>query len=571
MAAANFPSDVMFPMIRLSQMRIRSRLMIGVLVPVVLTAAVMGWSAYSQIQAQGDTELERLEQNLLESRKESLKDVVEMAYSQVQEVIARPDLSEREAQEEVRDRLRAMTFGDDNYVFVYDREINNLAYRPNPSVEGPTTKPAVRELVGNIIAAAESDGFYGYQWMNPGSGNEEPKLSYAVMIPEWDWMVGAGIYTTDVQKILDAAQADINEQAASALGFLALETVLVALAAVGLGLLVGRSVTRPLNRVSDLMQEIATGDGDLRQRLPDEGNDELAELGRRFNAFVSRIQATIREVGSTTDQLASAAEELSRVAQETRESVQVQGSETDQIASAINEMAATIQQIAGNANEVESAASDADRLAQEGGKTVSSAQQSVNQLSEEIALSAGTIESLAGKSNDIQQVLDVIHAVTEQTNLLALNAAIEAARAGEHGRGFAVVADEVRQLARRSAESAEQIRTMIDGFVTESRTAVDRMRKSQDRSGETVERINFATDALKTIERSVDTIHGQVTQIAAAAEQQGQVAEEINKNVVRIVEAAQQSDTGVNQTTDASHELARLGENLRDLVGQFKV
>ncbi|MDX1635389.1 MAG: methyl-accepting chemotaxis protein [Marinobacter sp.] len=558
-------------MIRLSQMRIRSRLMIGVLVPVILTAGVMGWSAYAQIQSQADAELQRLEQNLLDSRKESLRDVVRMAYSQVEEVMARPGLTRLEAQEEVRDRLRAMTFGNDNYVFAYDRQTNNMAYRPNPDAEGPTTKPVVRELVRNIMAAAENDGFYGYQWVNPGSGNEEPKLSYAVMIPEWDWMVGAGIYTTDIQKVVDAARADINEQAATTLTFLAVESGLVVLAAVGLGLVVGRSVTRPLNRVSSLMQEIATGDGDLRQRLPDEGSDELAELGQRFNAFVSRIQDTIREVGSTTDQLASAAEELSRVAQETRESVQVQGSETDQIASAINEMAATVQQIAGNASEVESAASDADRLAQEGGKTVSSAQQSVNQLSEEIALSAGTIDALAQKSDDIQQVLDVIQAVTDQTNLLALNAAIEAARAGEHGRGFAVVADEVRQLARRSAESADQIRTMIDGFVAESRTATERMRKSQERSGETVERINFATDALKTIERSVETIHSQVTQIAAAAEQQGQVAEEINKNVVRIVEAAQQSDTGVNQTSDASHELARLGENLRDLVGRFKV
>ncbi|WP_166261900.1 methyl-accepting chemotaxis protein [Marinobacter salicampi] len=555
----------------LSRLRIRSRLLLGVLVPVIITAAALAWIAVAQIQANGQAELERLGSELLEARKEGLKNVVESARAVVYDAINNPSLTEAEAKEEVRDRIRAMTFGDENYVFAYDRELINLAYRPNPAAEGPTTKPVVRDLVTNIFAAARKDGFYGYNWPNPGSGAEEPKVSYSIEIPEWDWMMGAGIYTTDIERVLAVVQEDIDNQTEAALGFFVMAALVIGLVAIAIGVLVGRSVTVPLNRVSNLMQGIAAGEGDLRQRLPAEGNDELAELGRRFNAFVIKIQDTIREVGATTEQVASAAEELSRVATETRQSVQVQGSETDQIAAAINEMAATVQQIAANANEVEGAASDADRLAREGGATITNAQASVNKLSEEIASTAKSIDALAAKSDDIQQVLDVIHAVTDQTNLLALNAAIEAARAGEHGRGFAVVADEVRQLARRSAESATQIRDMIDGFVTETRSAVERMKGSRSRSDETVERINHATDALRTIERSVGTIHEQVTQIATAAEQQGQVSEEINQSVVRIVDAGQQSDTGVTQTNDASLELARLGENLRHLVTRFKV
>ncbi|PSF13329.1 methyl-accepting chemotaxis protein [Marinobacter fuscus] len=555
----------------ISKLKIRTRLLIGVLLPVIVTAVVIALVTANQIRTNGEAELRRLEQGLLESRKEGLKNLIESARSVVLEAKARPGLTEVEAKEEARNRLRSIKFGQNNYVFAYTRQADNLAYAPDPSKEGPTTNPNTRKLVFGLFDAATGDGFMPYDWMNPASGQIEPKVSYSSIIPGWDWMIGAGVYVTDIQTQVERARDKIDESMASALTVIFAVSVLVVLVALVIGLIVGRTVTAPLARVSDMMQEIAEGDGDLRQRLPEDGRDELAELGRRFNHFVIKIQNTIREVGSTTDQVASAAEELSRVANETRQSVQEQGSETDQIASAINEMAATIQQISGNANEVEGAASDADRMAKEGGETISSAQGSVNQLSEEMEATALSINALAEKSNDIQQVLDVIHAVTEQTNLLALNAAIEAARAGEHGRGFSVVADEVRQLAKRSAESADQIREMIDGFVTESKASVERMNHSRQSSEATVERINHATTALNTIVTSITQIHDQVTQIATAAEQQSQVAEEINQNVVRIVDAAQRSDTGVTQTNEASHELARLGEHLRELVAQFKV
>ncbi|SOB77049.1 methyl-accepting chemotaxis sensory transducer with Cache sensor [Marinobacter sp. LV10R510-11A] len=555
----------------LNNLRIRTRLLLAVLIPVLVTAATVAWISVSQIQTNGLAELERLESSLLEARKAGLKNLIDAAEAVVVEAKNNPEFSEDEAKAAAASRLRAIRFEKTNYVFAYRRDVYNLAYAPDPSKEGPSNNATLKRLVTNLFDAAESSGYYGYDWMNPASGNEEPKLSYSTIISGWDWMVGAGVYIADIDKKVAAARVEIEENIVSTLGFISLVTVIVVFVSLLIGVLVGRTVTRPLKTVSDLMQEIADGEGDLRQRLPEAGSDELSELGRRFNAFVIKIQSTIREVGATTDQVASAAEELSRVANETRASVQEQGSETDQIASAINEMAATIQQISGNASEVEGAASDADRMAREGGETIASAQGAVNKLSEEIQESASSIHALAEKSDDIQKVLDVIQAVTEQTNLLALNAAIEAARAGDHGRGFSVVADEVRQLAKRSAESAEQIREMIDGFVNESRSAVERMNRSRDRSSETVERINHATGALATIEKSIGQIHDQVTQIATAAEQQSQVAEEVNQNVVRIVDAAQRSDTGVTQTNEASQELARLSESLRDLVSQFKV
>ena len=559
----------------LSRLRVRTRLLLIALIPVLLTAAAISYITFQQIRSAGEDQLMQLQGSLLEARKDSLKALVGAAKAVALEAKNNPNLSESDARETMANRIRAIRFDNNNYIYAYERlgpnQFRNLAYAPDPSKEGVVSSVATIRVVLKLFDATNGDGFFGYDWLNPASGQEEPKISYTTTIPDWDWMIGAGVYTTDIDRQLAVIKTSIDAKLAEALGFIAMATAVVVLLAVFIGVFVGRTVTRPLKTVSDLMDDIANGDGDLRKRLPAEGNDELAELGRGFNTFVIKIQETIREVSATTDQVASAAEELSSVANETRASVQLQGSETDQIASAIHEMVATIQQISGNANDVESSASDADRMAREGGKTVASAQQAVHQLADEIQASATTIHSLAERSDNIQQILDVIHAVTAQTNLLALNAAIEAARAGEHGRGFSVVADEVRQLARRSAESADQIREMIDGFVTESRAAAERMNQSRERSAETIERISHAAQALATIETSVGQIHDQVTQIATASEQQSQVAEEINQNVVRIVDAAQQSDTGVGQTHEASHELARLSESLRHLIGNFKV
>lgn len=557
-----------------SHLRIRTRMLLATLLPVCMIAAVIAWMTSYQLQKSEAAELERLRTSLTIAHKDELRKVVEMARSAIEPIYRDASLAREEAQSRVRDILRSFEFDNGNYIFAWTHDSFNLAFRPKPSVEGYSkdSTPERKELLRNLVEAARNgDGFYEYDWQRPGSELLEPKISYTVPLEKWNWIIGAGIYVTDIDEAIAAARADIQAQKQAALQRMLLITAVV-LAAAGLfGMFIGRTVTRPLGQVSRLMAEIADGDGDLTQRLPDNGKDELSEVGRQFNAFVVKIQNTITRVGETTEQVAAAAEELSQVAGQTRASVQQQGVETDQIAAAINEMAATVHQISMNANEVQSAASDADERAVSGGKTILSSQHAVSDLSEIIRTSAQSVENLAAKSGEIQTVLDVIRDVTDQTNLLALNAAIEAARAGEHGRGFAVVADEVRQLARRSGESAQQINGMIEGFVAETRNAVERMQNSQGQSEAAVSRINDAAGAFQTIEAAVGRIHEQITQIAAAAEEQSSVAEEVNKSVTSIVGAAAQSEAGVGQTSEASHELARLGEDLRQLVGQFRV
>ncbi|WP_328190010.1 cache domain-containing protein, partial [Marinobacter sp. OP 3.4] len=290
----------------LNRLKIRSRLLLAVLVPVILTGATIAWLTAAQLQASGEAELQRLEHTLTEARKQGLRDVTETALSVVNEVRDNPDLTEEEAKQEARSRIRSIEFGNNNYVFAWRRDMFNLAYRPNPDIEGLTENPDVRELIDELFEAAANDGFYAYDWPNPAAdGAVEPKLSYATLIEDWDWMIGAGVYITDINEVLAGARADIEENIHQALVFILLATVVVIVLAAILGAFVGRTVTRPLAGVSEMMRDIAEGEGDLTHRLPEDGNDELSELGRRFNTFISKIHNTIREVDDTTNQVAS--------------------------------------------------------------------------------------------------------------------------------------------------------------------------------------------------------------------------------------------------------------------------
>ena len=234
--------------------------------------------------------------------------MIERAYNN-------PALSEKVAQQMVRDTLRTVDYGAHNYIFAYTRDSYNLIFRPNPSLEGYSKKSndKSKQLLNNLFEAGKNGGgFHAYSWKNPASGQEEPKISYALVLDKWDWVIGTGVYIADIDRALatasQAIQADIN---AALYRILAIALAVVVIGA-AIGAMVGRTVTRPLARISRLMEEIASGDGDLTQRLPEDGHDELSELGLRFNGFVGKLQNTIREVGRTTDQVASAAEEINR-------------------------------------------------------------------------------------------------------------------------------------------------------------------------------------------------------------------------------------------------------------------
>ncbi len=340
---------------------------------------------------------------------------------------------------------------------------------------------------------------------------------------------------------------------------------------IGAAVFISAIVVRPLCHAVTAMQDIAEGEGDLTRRLPVRGNDEIARLARAFNAFADKIRDTIQQVTGATSQLASAAEEMSHVTAETREGVQQQRSETEQVATAMNEMTATVQEVARNAESAASAAHSADEQAGDGKQVVAETVSAIERLAGEVEKAAGVIQRLEQDSEEIGTVLEVIQGIAEQTNLLALNAAIEAARAGEQGRGFAVVADEVRSLASRTQASTQEIQGVIERLQAGARDAVAVMEDGRQQARVSVEHAARAGEALDAITGAVNAITTMNNQIAEAARQQGEVAEEINQNVVNISRVADTTAAGTDQLAQASQDLAHLSHDLQNLVARFKV
>lgn len=341
--------------------------------------------------------------------------------------------------------------------------------------------------------------------------------------------------------------------------------------ALGAGWLISYMITKPLNNTVSAMHDIAQGEGDLTSRLPARGRDEISDLAKGFNNFVAKVQETISEVSNSTSQLTSAAENMSLITQKTREGTSKQQCETDLVATAMTEMTATVQEVSKNADVAAKAAQQADEQAIEGNQIVSKTINAIDSLANDVEKASQVINTVKDDSESIGSVLSVIQSIAEQTNLLALNAAIEAARAGEQGRGFAVVADEVRTLASRTQEATREIQSMIEKLQSGSQDAVVVMESSCDKARSTVQQAVEAGNALKTITCAVEEINQMNKEIAQAALQQGDVAEEINVNVVNITQVATQTATGADQLTTASSELASLASNLQALVTRFKV
>ncbi|UVL88953.1 methyl-accepting chemotaxis protein [Pseudomonas sichuanensis] len=383
-------------------------------------------------------------------------------------------------------------------------------------------------------------------------------------------MAAQGQLLLSTSQEMTLSQTNVRDQGTQqAKTLLAGATALALLLGVLAALAITRQIIVPLRQTLTAAERVANGD--LSQDLQADRRDELGQLQASMQRMTQGLRQLISGIGDGVTQIASAAEELSAVTEQTSAGVNNQKVETDQVATAMNEMAATVQEVARNAEQASEAALMADQQAREGDKVVTEAITQIERLAHEVVNSSEAMNQLKAESDKIGSVLDVIKSVAQQTNLLALNAAIEAARAGEAGRGFAVVADEVRSLAQRTQQSTEEIEELIAGLQNGTQRVASVMDNSRSLTDSSVELTRRAGGSLETITRTVSSIQAMNQQIATAAEQQSAVAEEINRSVMNVRDISDQTSAASEETASSSVELARLGTHLQGLVAKFRL
>ncbi len=507
--------------------------------------------------------IQQVRSDLYKGKQEMTRHVVETAagiFDHYRQLETSGTMSTAEAQQAAIKQIRALRYDGQDYFWINDLGPVMIMHPMQPKLEGQNLSqvkdPTGKALFNEMVAVARRDGAgaVDYMWAKPGEADPVPKISYVQLFQPWGWIIGSGIYVDDVE-------AEFKNYLVR---FSIIGLFIAAIMAVLVAILI-RSITRPLRNSMSAMANIASGEADLTRDLDVSGNDELTTLGRDFNRFTGKLRSVISQLLETAQSLGQSSQTLGSVSGDAFQQSQQQLQQMELVATAINEVTYAVQEVAKNAEHAASEVGDAENQAGQGQLNIEASLQQIDQLSATISQAVGVIQSLADETTKIGSVLEVIGSIADQTNLLALNAAIEAARAGEQGRGFAVVADEVRLLAQRTQQSTAEIQTMIERLQKNSGAAVNVIMESNRASQLTVEQASQAGESLGQIAQALRNLSGLNASIASATLQQSHVVEDINQNVTQAAGLAQQSTDAAEQTREAGKHLGELAERLNQL------
>lgn len=562
----------------ISKLSIRARIILLSIVPALLLCTVLTYQSVRQVRVLGKNDIATFKASLEAEKKQLLKNYMQIIKTALEPLYNSENPRDPEILNQARDIINRLKYdGKEGYFYAYSYDSTCQAHGAKPSLIGKNLSK-VKSSNGIYISqemiksARERDGYLRFPWENPRTKNKNAlKLGYSEDYPKWGWIVGTGFYIDTLEEQIAKMEEALNEkQKEILLSSIALSAFMLLLMSI-LGFFVARSILTPLALTLNAMKEISGDSRDLSKRLKANSKDELGRLALYFNRFADQVQEIIKQVSDSANETEKSVANLNTIMHQSAQGIRRQHEESDQVASAMTQMSSSANEIAQHASDAAKGANQTKKQVENAVKVIEVSTHVIEDLSKQVDTGVDAINQLNQESENIGSVLEVIRSIADQTNLLALNAAIEAARAGEAGRGFAVVADEVRSLASKTQTSTEEIDSMISKlhqYVSEVIKTINSIRESSDQTSNENTKVS---SALEIINAEILKINTMNQQISTGANEQSSVCEAINSNICTIVDIAGENQDGNEKAIRSTEEVKSQAGNLKLLIQKYTI